>query len=79
MTDTQQERDYVVLEFLATKPRTSYLARIRNPNPAMPDYRTKPESLREWEARGNSLQPHGQHGDGHGTAPAHGAETKGGH
>ena len=73
------ERDYLVLEFLATKPRTSYLARIRNPNPAMPDYRAKPESLREWEAQGNSLQTHGQHGDGHGASPAHGAETKGGH
>jgi molybdopterin-containing oxidoreductase family iron-sulfur binding subunit len=76
----KQERDYLVLEFLATKPRTSYLARVRNPNPAMPDHRKMPESLREWEARGNTLEAHGQHGEGHSAAPAaHGAESKGGH
>lgn len=76
----QQERDYLVLEFLATKPRTSYLARVRNPNPAMPDHRKMPESLREWEARGNTLEVHGQHEEGHTAAPAaHGAESKGGH
>ena len=34
-------RDYSVLEFLNTKPRATYLARVRNPNPAMPDYSEK--------------------------------------
>jgi molybdopterin-containing oxidoreductase family iron-sulfur binding subunit len=34
----EQERTYKVLEFLLTKPRTTYLARVRNPNEAMPDY-----------------------------------------
>ncbi|MGH7983601.1 MAG: TAT-variant-translocated molybdopterin oxidoreductase [Candidatus Udaeobacter sp.] len=33
----QQDRNYRILEYLNVVPRTSYLARIRNPNPKMPD------------------------------------------
>ena len=33
----QDERNYGVLAYLGTRPRTSYLGRVRNPNPAMPD------------------------------------------
>ena len=32
-----QDRDYKVLEYLNVRPRVSYQARVRNPNPAMPD------------------------------------------
>ena len=31
----QQTRDYGLLEDLGTRPRTSYLAVVRNPNPAL--------------------------------------------
>jgi molybdopterin-containing oxidoreductase family iron-sulfur binding subunit len=33
----KQNRDYRILEYLNVNPRTSYLARLRNPNPKMPD------------------------------------------
>jgi molybdopterin-containing oxidoreductase family iron-sulfur binding subunit len=31
------ERAYDLLYYIGTRPRTSYLARVKNPNPAMPD------------------------------------------
>ena len=60
-----QERDYTVLEFLLTKPRLTYLARVRNPNPAMPDYTVSPASFKEWEAAGKNhllIEEHGHAG-----------------
>jgi molybdopterin-containing oxidoreductase family iron-sulfur binding subunit len=46
-----QPQNYTLLGDLLTKPRTSYLARIRNPNPLMPDYREWPDSFEEYEER----------------------------
>jgi molybdopterin-containing oxidoreductase family iron-sulfur binding subunit len=49
-------RNYALLGDLLVKPRTTYLARIRNPNPAMPDYRKWPYSFQEYEKHGGELQ-----------------------
>ena len=70
-------RDYSVLEFLLTKPRLTYLARVRNPNPAMPDFTESPLSLEEYTSKMGS--PFESHGHGQEAAEgAHGA-VKGGH
>jgi molybdopterin-containing oxidoreductase family iron-sulfur binding subunit len=74
------DRNYTVLEFLAVNPRTSYLARVRNPNPALPggkdptllsqEYRQKNPILHE----GHTSATHGRPGR---TTPA--PAEKGGH
>ena len=42
------QHDYSVLGFLDTRPRLTYLARIRNPNPKMPDYHETPLNIKEY-------------------------------
>jgi len=47
----KQTRDYTVLDFLLTKPRLTYLAKIRNQNKTMPDYHEWPLSFEEYKAK----------------------------
>jgi molybdopterin-containing oxidoreductase family iron-sulfur binding subunit len=70
----EQERNYSVLEFLHTKPRLTYLARVRNPNPEMPDYQPRPFSAREFIEKNGKPSEH--NAEGH-PAAAHEGEKGG--
>ena len=77
------ERTYMVLDYLATKPRVTYLAKVRNPNSEMPDYHTSPLSTQEFLDHGGMLHGHGAAAghapDPHGAEAAAPAGQKGGH
>ncbi len=70
-----REQDYSLLGYLNIRPRTTYLGKLRNPNPKMPDYGALPLSRVE-----NNKKNHPAGAGGHGGAgehaPEHGAEQK---
>jgi hypothetical protein len=68
---------------LRVAPRTTYLGKLRNPNPAMPDYAALPLSRTEYEKKNNPHFGHeSAHGDDHGKKDhghSHETEKKDGH
>ena len=71
-----REQDYELLGYLNIRPRTTYLGKLRNPNPKMPDYSALPLSRIEANKK-NHPPAHGEHGGaGEHGAPAHGHEEK---
>ena len=59
-----REQDYALLGYLNIRPRTTYLGKLRNPNPEMPDYESLPLSRVEYNNKNGSAGHGADHGGG---------------
>lgn len=58
----ESDRDYALLGYLNIRPRTTFLSKLRNPNPRMPDYRKQPLSRLEYEHKFGHGEANHTHG-----------------